>query len=68
MRNLSDIKQDSDRLLYKIKNAYKSLEKASNEKCTCTSFMLQYDGWSCEKSKKIKEAEQRFWGLIKKIK
>lgn len=42
-------------------------KEAESTKCTCTGFVLQYQGCSCEKGKKLKKIKERtkkFFGDI----
>jgi len=55
-------------LLYAIRDARDALFDASNEKCTCSSFVLQYEGGcQCERGKKIAACEYAMWRMIESI-
>ncbi len=63
-RNKSDLID----LLCAIRDARDALYKAINKKCTCSGFVLQYEGGcQCERGKKIAACEHAMWRLIESI-
>ena len=40
-----------------LRQAWKALKAAKEERCTCTGFVIQYQGCSCGRAKKIQELQ-----------
>jgi len=56
------------KILFKIKEAKYKIQKAREELCTCSSFVLQYEGGcQCRRGELIKEAYTELQKLIDKI-
>ena len=58
---------DAERTIAVIRTARDKLTEACNQNCTCTSFVTQYQGCSCEKASAKKAAENEFWDIIKRL-
>jgi hypothetical protein len=43
------------------------LNEAEALKCDCTGFGVQYDGHTCERSKRIKEVKEKIISFVKNI-
>jgi len=57
-----------DKILSEIKNAKDKIQKAREELCTCSSFVLQYEGGcQCRRGVLIKKAYTELQKLIGKI-
>ena len=54
-------------ILKLIKEARDVLIKARNINCTCSGFVLQYEGCLCGASQKVIAAEKHLWRLIEQI-
>lgn len=49
------------RLIVEARNALRDMK---NMKCTCSGFILQYDGCSCDKGDARKQAKEKLQSLI----
>jgi len=47
-----------------IKEVRNNLRTAKNMKCSCSGFVIQYQGCGCEKNKLVKVYEDAFWKII----
>lgn len=54
-------------LLKEIKEAKAELDNAKMIKCTCSSFVIQYDGCGCERSKRMLESQNKLNRLLEKL-
>ena len=54
-------------LIQDLRDSYRKMKDAEAVKCTCTGFVIQYQGCSCEKSKAVKKAKEDFWCSVKGI-
>ena len=62
-----DEQSDLMQLLNAIREARNNLEDAKRIRCTCSSFVIQYEGCGCERFKKVLQCENKFWLLINSI-
>ena len=60
---MANIKTNKEQLR-EIVLVRQSLKDAQAISCSCSGFVLQYQGCSCEKKRKVLRAKEKFWESV----
>ncbi len=47
-----------------ILQAYENMKQAKSVKCTCTGFVVQYQGCGCGRSIAMQRADSELWAVL----
>lgn len=55
-------------IIKQIKKVRDGIKKAEKVKCTCSGFIIQYEGkCCCKRGKAVKKARTEFWEVINNL-
>ncbi len=63
-KKLRKNKMDETAGVKKLVGFRDEIRSAKKLKCSCSGFVLQYDGCSCEKKKEVAKATKKFWDYM----